>query len=300
MLRRNITGLVIIVLIAFSATVKANENNLIVVKTSATLIGYGLDLDGFEDKLLNQILSYEKSNTSISRYPQWLPRGREFELMSKHEGIDITWGSATNERFNSYLPVKIPIYKGLIGWRLGLVKQTKQHMFADVSTLDDLKAFIPGQHYNWSDYKIFKENGFTITSGASRDALAEMLVLDRFDFFPRAVIEMEKELREFTNMGITLDPHLLIRYKSAYVFYVAKDNIELAKTLTDGLHRAKADGSFNRLFELHFKALFERLDLPSRRIIQLKNPLLPEEMLDIDDHFWISPKALLKKKPLRQ
>jgi len=84
--------------------------------------------------------------------------------------------------------------------------------------------------------------------------------------------------------GITLDPHLLIRYISAYVYYVAKDNAELAKTLTQGLLITKADGSFDRLFEPHFKALFERLDLPSRRIIQFNNPLLPEQMLDIEEH----------------
>ena len=97
--------------------------------------------------------------------------------------------------------------------------------------------------------------------------------------------------------GITLDPHLLIRYISAYVYYVAKDNAELAKTLTQGLLITKADGSFDRLFEPHFKALFERLDLPSRRIIQFNNPLLPEQMLDIEEHFWISPKDLLNKQP---
>ena len=60
-----------------------------------------------------------------------------------------------------------------------------------------------------------------------------MLVLNRFDFTLRAVIEIEKVLRNFTEMDITVDPHLLIRYKSAYVFYVAKNNVFLAKTLTD-------------------------------------------------------------------
>jgi hypothetical protein len=67
----------------------------------------------------------------------------------------------------------------------------------------------------------------------------------------------------------------------------------LAKTLTDGMLKAKADGSFDRLFEEHFKTLFERLDLSNRTLIQLDNSLLPEEMLDIDENLWISPKALI-------
>jgi hypothetical protein len=292
MFKVNIAGLFIIVLIAFSFKVKATENSEEVVKVRTALVSYGLNLDGFEDALLAHILSYDNADTSISRYPQLLPRGRAFGLMSKNEGIDIVWGSATNERFASYLPVKIPIYKGLIGWRLALVKQANQYIFANASTLEDLHLFTPGQHHNWSDYKIFEENGFTISSGADRLALADMLVRGRFDFFPRAVIEIERELREYAEMDIMLEPHLLIRYKSAYVFYVAKNNVELAKKLTDGLRRAKADGSFDTLFEGHFKALFKRLDLQNRRIIELSNPLLPEEMLEIEEQFWISPKAI--------
>jgi hypothetical protein len=283
-----------LILIVFPTIAKTNKNNVIAQKTTTKLISFGLDLDGFEDALLAQILSYPKADVLISRYPRWIPGVRAFQIMAKHQGIDIVWGSATKERFDSYLPVKVPIYKGLIGWRLALVTQAKQQIFANVKTLDELRAFNPGQRLNWSDYKIFQENGFTITSGSSRRALAEMLLLERFDFFPRAVIEIEMEQREYANMNIALDPYLLIRYKSAYVFYVAKDNIELAKILTEGLHRAKADGSFDRLFERHFKALFERLDLPSRRIIELNNPLLPQEMLAIEDHFWISPKTLLE------
>ena len=292
MFRKNIIGVVILILIVFSTVANTNENKEISPKTTTKLVSFGLDLEGFEDALLAQILSYQKADILISRYPRWIPGARAFRIMDKHQGIDIVWGSSTKERFDLYLPVKVPIYKGLIGWRLALVTQAKQQIFADVTTLAELRQYNPGQRLNWSDYKIFKENGFTITSGASPRALAEMLVLDRFDFYPRAVIEIEMEQREYRGMNIVRDPHLLILYKSAYVFYVAKDNVELAKVLTDGLHKAKADGSFDRLFERHFKALFERLDLPSRRIIELHNPLLPNEMLAIKEHFWISPKTL--------
>lgn len=299
MLKISIAGLFIIFLSCFSS-VKANENKLTTGNSTLGVVTYGLNLDGFEDALLAHILSYETADFSISRYPQWLPRGRAFEIMSKGKGIDVVWGSATNERFEAYLPVKIPIYKGLIGWRLALVKRANQHLLANVSTLDDLRKFTLGQHHNWSDYKIFQQNDFTISSGADRLALADMLVLGRFDFFPRAVIELEKELREYAEMDITLDPHVLIRYKSAYVFYVAKNNVELANALSKGLRSAKIDGSFDRLFERHFKALFERLDLQNRSIIELNNPLLPVEMLNIDAHFWISPNALFEKTPPNQ
>ena len=52
MFRGNITGFVIFVFIAFSTIGKANENNQIVFKTTSKPVGYGIDLDGFEDELL--------------------------------------------------------------------------------------------------------------------------------------------------------------------------------------------------------------------------------------------------------
>jgi hypothetical protein len=294
MYQKKIINLIIIALIVLAKPVVSDEHDSI-AKPNSNLIIYGLDLDGFEDALLAQILSYQKADYYISRYTKWLPRGRAFDLMSKEQGIDIVWGSATNERFKSYLPVKIPIYKGLIGWRLALVKQGNQNIFAQIRNLAELREFTPGQQLNWSDYRIFRENGFDVTSGVNRDALAEMLTLGRFDFFPRAVIEIEKELRDFADIGLSLEPHVLIRYKSAYVFYVAKNNTELAKQLHDGLIKSKDDGSFDALFEQHFKALFERWDLSKRTIIQLNNPLIPTQMLEIDEHFWISPQALVNK-----
>ena len=78
MFKGNITGLIIIVLIDFLTTVKADEHNMKVVKKNTSLVAYGMDLDGFENTLLAHVLSYEKPEISISRYPQWLPREREF------------------------------------------------------------------------------------------------------------------------------------------------------------------------------------------------------------------------------
>ncbi|GAB5379343.1 MAG: transporter substrate-binding domain-containing protein [Aliiglaciecola sp.] len=255
------------------------------------ITGYGLNLDGYESALLRLALSYDNQSTQVSRYPTWLPRGREFSMMNDGVAIDVVWGSATKDRFESYSAVKIPIYKGLIGWRMALVKTSRLEQFAAVKSISDLRQFIPGQHRNWSDYKIFSANQLDITSGANRGALAQMLVLDRIDYFPRAVIEMNKELRDFAHLDIAFEPYILIRYKSAYVFYVAKSNTFLKHIIEKGLHQAQNDGSFDALFKQHFGAELASFSLDKRRVIELHNPLLPEEMLEIEESMWISPKA---------
>ena len=46
----------------------------------------------------------------------------------------------TREREERLQPIRIPIYKGLIGWRVNLLRQTDSQLLSHVRTLDDLKA----------------------------------------------------------------------------------------------------------------------------------------------------------------
>lgn len=278
-------------ILAHFCAVSSETTNSTDIEQPTSVIGYGLDLDGYESALLNLALSYNDKNIKVKRFHTWLPRGREFALMNKQAGIDVVWGSATNDRFASYSAIPIPIYKGLIGWRMALVKTDRLEQFSNVKSLADLRQYIPGQHQNWSDYKIYRANDLTVTSGVNRDALAQMLMLERFDYFPRAVIEMKKELRDFAHLDLALEPYVLIRYKSAYIFYVAKDNESLRNKLEIGLQSALRDGSFDALFKRYFAKELATFKLGSRTVIELSNPLLPKQMLDIHPSMWISPTA---------
>ena len=255
------------------------------------IVGYGLNLQNYETKLLSLALSSGDFRAQVNDHTEALPRGREFELLAKGQDIDVVWGSATKQRFLHYRPVQIPIYKGLIGWRLALIHQNTPTLFAPVKKLEQLRHFLPGQHRNWTDYKIYRLNGFDVASGLHSEALANMLHKQRFDFFPRAVIEVEKELQEYQHLNITLDQHLLIRYPSAYVFYVAKENPLLANAIEKGLNKALENGSFDALFKSHFEGLFKSLLLQKRQLIELNNPLLPDSMRELESKYWVNPKA---------
>ena len=55
------------------------------------------------------------------------------------------------------------------------------------------------------------------------------------------------------------------------------------------VEKAIADGSFERLFERHFKTRLEKLALRQRRIIELKNPYLPGKTPFQREALWYRP-----------
>ncbi|GHD80924.1 hypothetical protein ACFSQE_13645 [Vogesella fluminis] len=71
-----------------------------------------------------------------------------------------------------------------------------------------------------------------------------------------------------------MTPYLVIRYPTAFYFFVSPHQPELAALLQRGLELAVADGSFEQLFQRHFGNTLKRLHLDRRRIIDLPNPLL--------------------------
>lgn len=102
-----------------------------------------------------------------------------------------------------------------------------------------------------------------------------MLQAQRFDYFPRSVIEIWDELEHPRAKQLVVDPHVLLHYPTAMYFFFSRKRPELAETVRIGMEKAIADGSFERLFQQHFAASLQRAQLDQRQLIELHNPLLP-------------------------
>jgi hypothetical protein len=55
-----------------------------------SFIAYGLNIDHYEKRLLEMALKLSYADAHVSYYPVYLPRGREFTLIEKSQGIDVT------------------------------------------------------------------------------------------------------------------------------------------------------------------------------------------------------------------
>lgn len=256
----------------------------------------GLESNAYHVKLLKHALSYlPDNNYHVKGFGSDIPKARAFDLMANYDGIDVMIGTSTAKRESLYLPIRFPILKGLNGWRVALVNKGSSDLFANIKSEEAFKRLIPGQFHAWTDTKILESNGIHVAKGTDYNGLFQMLHKNRFDYFPRSVLEVYNELERYPELNLTLDSHVLIKYPMAYYFYVNKTNYQLAKHIHAGLEKALADGSFNRLFlEAHGDVL-RKVSANKRRVFQLNNPLLVESTPIHRKELWVQ--ALLNSTP---
>ena len=116
-----------------------------------------------------------------------------------------------------------------------------------------------------------------------------MLALGRVDYFPRGATEVHSEIAQFPDHGLAVEQSLVLHYPSAYYFFVARDNDELAEVIEKGLNVAIANGSFDQVFNTYFGEKIEAFDLNNRTVLRLENPLLPPKTPLERAELWFDP-----------
>jgi hypothetical protein len=206
---------------------------------------------------------------------------RELELGH----IDFIWTGTSAEYEQRFRPVRIPVMRGLDGYRICVIEAGHQTAFSAVKTLADLQHLTIGQDPGWSDVKVLDAAGFKVVT-APYDSLFEMVHRGRFDCFLRGAHEATTEAAK--HEGLAVENDLLIVYPFTSFFFVNKDNTQLAADLESGLKKAYADGRFMAYFKNHpaIKAIFEQMRIDQRRRFDIANPLLTEETRAIPAEYW--------------
>ncbi|WP_374359642.1 hypothetical protein [Pseudoduganella danionis] len=208
------------------------------------------------------------------------------ELQSGAGRIDIVGTMTSIERETALLPVRIPMSRGLIGWRVGLLRADRQDLLRDVRNISDLKKFSTGQGHDWPDLTILRHNGILVYPVAVYSSLFGMLNAGRYDWAPRSLNEIWGEARRHPELVV--DQHILLHYPTADYFFVNKNNPALAENIRQGLELALADGSFEQLFYLHYGPGIRRAQLDKRVLIELPNPLLSPQTPLQRKELWFS------------
>lgn len=236
-------------------------------------------------------LALKKSGTDYRLEPITLSNFRESRsVMSVAKGLyDIHWMNTNPTRESVLRPIRIPLYKGLIGWRLLMVRGEDENRFSGMTTIDPLRQLKTVQGHDWPDSKVLQSNNLKVVQTPHWEGMFKMLYAGRVDYFPRSVIEVWKEQGVFADLSLAVDPHVVLVYPSAYYFFVRKDNTALADAVEKGLRIALEDGSFDRVLMAHFGDSLKRAKLDERTIIRLENPLMtPQTPLDSPE-LWYQP-----------
>lgn len=192
----------------------------------------------------------------------------------------------------SLAAVRLPIDRGLLGYRLLLIDRARQAEFLRVRDLRGLCRLSALQGKGWPDVDILRQAGVTVWTGAYEKLFA-MTLARRGDFFPRGVLEAYGELARMSpaNPGLAVETSLLLRYRFTSMFYVSKANQALHADLYRGFIRAFEDGSYQRLFDQDetIQGALARANLRHRRVIDIENPNLSAATSAIAERFWFQP-----------
>lgn len=236
-------------------------------------------------------ISYASSAMSHKRTRVEIGRGRLINVVRSPTNADLEV---------STIPVRIPIFMGLLGYRVALIRAEDQARFNKILSLQDLAALRAGQGAGWVDIPILQKNGLSVVKGANYDSLFGMLSAGRFDYFPRGVNEILTELETHRDQypSLSTEKTLLLHYPFPVYFFVSKKQPNLAKRLYQGLSILAERGDLERLLYRYFGQQIKKLNLAKRRVFYLKNPDLPSQTPLAARHLWFNPlDARAKENP---
>lgn len=207
--------------------------------------------------------------------------------------LDIIWNGMSVDLENKAQPIRVPIFKGILGHRIFVIQQGQQAQFDEINTLTDLQNFKAGSGKLWSDTKILQNANLPIVATLKGENLWPMLDGGRFDYFPLAIHEPWSYVRDRTDLDLSVEKHILLVYPNAMYFYVS-NNPKLYQLIYDGMLASIKDGSYDHfLFNADmFKSALIAANVSERKVIKITNPFMhPKTPVDVAE-YWLDPTKL--------
>lgn len=216
--------------------------------------------------------------------------GAEQLAQLKNGELSVIWAGAHNQLDNSVSPIPIPILKGLLGHRIFIIRQENQELFDGINSLEELKKLPLGQARFSRDAAILKHANMTVIDPVKHANLFKMLEGGRFDYFPRAVHELWREVEDHQGLSLAIEENILLVYPYALNFFVSDENKTLRKHIESGFRTAIEDGSFDQLFFNHelVRNAFEKSNFKARKIFHLPNPNISASTYQRNSELWLN------------
>lgn len=248
-------------------------------------IKYGsssLDLRGqyIENLMVRALrISQEKYGAfTIDRLKVELPSHGVLQALVDGEFINVSVAMTSNEWENKAIPIRIPVRRGIFKYRLLLVHKDNLEKYQNITNVKQLKELSVGLKRGWTIRSLLETLNFNIVEADSYDKIFEMLHKKRFAYTIRGIHEVYEELRLRKRFfdDLAVEPNLLLHMPAPSYFFVSPEYPRIAERLEYGLEKMVGSGELKQLFEQTFSKYIDILDLKNRRIIDVGNPLLPE------------------------
>jgi len=248
------------------------------------------------NNLINLILAntQEKYGKSFITFSQKIEQGRALMQLKNNKDIDIYWAGTSKKREKDLIAIKIPLLKGLLGYRMLIINKNLKSKFDNIKTIDDLKKLKACQGKYWPDSKILKNSGFKVVENTNYESMFLQVEKNRCDYFPRGVHEIKSEIqiRKEKYKNLIIYDKIIIYYPFPMYFFVSKYKPLLAKRIEDGLNKLIKNGTFLKHLKNHIttKHIFPLKNWQDKaKIFKIKNPYLSENTNYKNNKFWIVP-----------
>lgn len=211
----------------------------------------------------------------------------------EHNIIDVLWSGTSIDLEKRFAPIRIPLYKGLLGYRVCLINSDDKDIMRDFNSLHDLRQLSYAQGIAWSDTKILSDAGLKVSSMPYGD-LFKAVHSKEIDCVPLGIFEAfdsQYKQRYSYSLHIDVDKHILINYKMPFYFFTNTDNMNLNAILRYGLNKAVNDGSYDSALNENpdYKISIKKIRNGSRKIITLNNTDLSSKTPIGDQRLWFLP-----------
>lgn len=275
--------------LVFASSVVAAQKRTVIIDLQA--VSYEQPQDYFVSLLQLALEESRAPNEEIQlRFAERDYSQARWIYLAQHDpGNLVIWTMTNRQREEQLLPIRIPLFKGLFGKRVFIIRKQDQALFDRIKTREDLAKLTAGQGMHWPDVEILQANGLPVTTAATVDSLFKMLKAKRFDYFPRGVSEAWFELAQLGDESLTVEKNLMLVYPAAIYYFVNKNNVDLARRIETGLEMMIAKGSFDEFFFSHKRTIagLEEVTNNPRRKIYLENPELPPVRPMPQEKYWL-------------
>jgi hypothetical protein len=199
---------------------------------------------------------------------------RKRQEMIKGDKINLIWTTEDANTIKELIKVPFHTMKGVLGYRVLIIKAFKQDEFSEITNLEQLQLMKPGQVEFWADTYIYEKNNFNVVTSPEMSSLFPMLENNRFDFLPLGASEVSREylLVRLKYRSLAIETDLLIKYKLHMFFMVSPTESTLAERLEMGLLTIQKSGEFDRIFNEFIQPEMDAVQIQNRRVIHLKSP----------------------------
>jgi len=222
-----------------------------------------------------------------------MQQGRAFIELEKNGGLDVYWAGTSIIREQRLKAIRIPLVKGMLGFRQFVIRKNRRQDFAQIKNLSDLKKMVACQGAHWPDSDVLEDAGLQVMRNPIYENMFKQVAAGRCDYFPRGVHEGKAEVaaRAQAYPSLIWYQDMAVYYPFPMYFFVAPDNSVLHLRIREGLETAVADGSFNRYMQrdattAHLFPLQKWLKI---KTIIIKNHQLAEDTPVRDLRYWVQP-----------